>query len=58
MTEGLDSIGEVVIRVDQDGEVYTGRAASTDIIVASANAYLSAVNRALAQSGATYQVAL
>ncbi len=57
VTEGLDSIGEVVIRVDQDGEIYTGRAASTDIIVASANAYLSAVNRALAQSGATYQVA-
>ena len=50
-TEGLDSIGEVVIRVEQDGRIYTGRGASTDIIVASAKAYLSAVNRLIAQEG-------
>ena len=51
VTEGLDSIGEVVIRVDQDGKIFTGRGASTDIIVASAKAYLSAVNRLIAQEG-------
>ncbi len=51
VTEGLDSIGEVVIRVEQDGRIYTGRGASTDIIVASAKAYLSAVNRLIAQEG-------
>ena len=51
VTEGLDSIGEVVIRVEQDGKIYTGRGASTDIIVASAKAYLSAVNRLIAQEG-------
>ena len=51
VTEGLDSLGEVVIRVEQDGKVYTGRGASTDIIVASAKAYLSAVNRLIAQEG-------
>ena len=51
VTEGLDSIGEVVVRVEQNGEVYVGRAASTDIIVASARAYLSAVNRMIAQEG-------
>ena len=51
VTEGLDSLGEVVIRVEQEGNVYTGRGASTDIIVASAKAYLSAVNRLIAQEG-------
>ena len=51
VTEGLDSMGEVVIRVEQEGKVYTGRGASTDIIVASAKAYLSAVNRVIAQEG-------
>ena len=48
VTEGIDSIGRVTIRVENDGQVYTGRGASTDIIVASAKAYLSAVNRMLA----------
>ena len=48
VTEGLDSIGTVTIRIEVDGQNYTGRGASTDIIVASAKAYLSAVNRMLA----------
>jgi 2-isopropylmalate synthase len=47
VTEGIDSIGTVTIRIDQGGKIYTGRGASTDIIVASAKAYLSAVNRML-----------
>ncbi len=51
VTEGLDSIGEVVVRVEQDGMMFTGRGASTDIIVASAKAYLSAVNRLVGQVG-------
>ena len=51
VTEGLDSIGEVVIRVEQDGKIFTGRGASTDIIVASAKAYLGAVNRLIVQEG-------
>ena len=51
VTEGLDSIGEVVIRVEQDGKIFTGRGSSTDIIVASAKAYLSASNRLIAQEG-------
>ena len=48
VTEGLDSMGTVTIRIEKDGQKYTGRGASTDIIVASAKAYLSAVNRMLA----------
>ena len=48
VTEGLDSIGTVTIRIEKAGRVYTGRGASTDVIVASGKAYLSAVNRLLA----------
>jgi len=48
ITEGIDAIGEVVIRVESDGVTYTGRGADTDIIVASAKAYMNALNRLLA----------
>ena len=48
VTEGLDSIGTVTMRVENQGRIFSGRGASTDIIVASAKAYLSAVNRMLA----------
>ena len=47
-TEGRDSLGTVTIRIEKDGKTYTGRGADTDIVVASAKAYLSAVNRQLA----------
>jgi len=48
VTEGIDAIGEVLIRVESDGVTYTGRGADTDIIVASAKAYMNALNRLLA----------
>ncbi len=48
VTEGIDAIGEVLIRIESDGVTYTGRGASTDIIVASAKAYMNALNRLLA----------
>ncbi len=44
-TEGFDAIGEVLIRIESDGGLYTGRGASTDIVVASAKAYMNALNR-------------
>jgi 2-isopropylmalate synthase len=47
VTEGIDAQGDVTIRIEQDGRTYTGRAADTDIIVASAKAYMSALNRML-----------
>jgi 2-isopropylmalate synthase len=47
VTEGIDAVGEVVVRVESQGVTYTGRAASTDIIVASARAYVNALNRLL-----------
>ena len=47
ITEGIDAIGEVLIRIDSEGITYTGRGADTDIIVASAKAYMNALNRLL-----------
>jgi 2-isopropylmalate synthase len=48
VTEGIDAIGEVLIRIESDGVSYSGRGADTDIIVASAKAYMNALNRLLA----------
>ena len=47
VTEGIDAIGEVLIRIESDGVTYTGRGADTDIIVASGKAYMNALNRLL-----------
>jgi 2-isopropylmalate synthase len=48
VTEGIDAQGDVTIRIeDERGRTYTGRAADTDIIVASAKAYMNALNRML-----------
>jgi 2-isopropylmalate synthase len=48
VTEGIDAIGEVTIRIESEGRTYIGRGAATDIIVASAKAYMNALNRLLA----------
>jgi 2-isopropylmalate synthase len=48
VTEGIDAQGEVTIRIEGEGRSYTGRGADTDIIVASAKAYMNALNRLLA----------
>lgn len=46
VTQGKDALGEVTIKVDfGNGDLITGKGASTDVIEASARAYLSAVNR-------------
>ncbi len=45
VTEGIDAIGDVTIRVEADGSAYIGRGSDTDIIVASAKAYMNALNR-------------
>ncbi len=45
VTAGIDAIGEVTIRLRHNERVYSGHAANTDIIVASAQAYVNALNR-------------
>jgi len=48
VSEGKDALGEVTIKADfGSGQLVTGRGASTDVIEASAKAYLNAVNRFL-----------
>jgi 2-isopropylmalate synthase len=48
VSQGKDALGEVTVKVDFGaGELVTGKGASTDIIEASARAYLNAVNRFL-----------
>jgi 2-isopropylmalate synthase len=45
ITTGTDSQGEVTVRLSKDGRVVNGMGADTDIVVASAKAYLSALNK-------------
>jgi 2-isopropylmalate synthase len=47
VTRGTDAVGEVFVHVEFGGTSYTGKAASTDVIDASARAYLNAVNKAI-----------
>jgi 2-isopropylmalate synthase len=47
VTKGKDAMGEVLVQIEYDGTSYVGRAASTDVVEASAKAYLNAVNRIL-----------
>jgi len=52
ITSGKDAQGEVVLSADFNGIRFAGKASSTDIIAASAQAYLNAVNRAAASARA------
>ncbi|MBI1884689.1 MAG: 2-isopropylmalate synthase [Chlamydiae bacterium] len=47
ITSGKDAQGEVVVKVQIDSRVVTGKGTSTDVIEASARAYLNAINRVL-----------
>ncbi|MBC7238117.1 MAG: 2-isopropylmalate synthase, partial [Chloroflexi bacterium] len=45
ITGGTDAQGEVTVRIEENGKSAVGRAADADIIVASAKAYINALNR-------------
>ncbi len=45
ITKGTESQGEVTVRLEKEGRIVNGQGADTDIIVASAKAYLSALNK-------------
>lgn len=49
ITSGTDSQGEVTVRLAKDGRVVNGQGADTDIILASAKAYISALNHLLGE---------
>ncbi|MGB0087496.1 MAG: 2-isopropylmalate synthase [Rhodomicrobiaceae bacterium] len=44
VTEGTDAQAEVSVRLEENGKTVTGRGADTDTLVASARAYVSAIN--------------
>jgi 2-isopropylmalate synthase len=45
ITSGTDSQGEVTVRVSRGGRIVNGQGADTDIVIASAKAYLHALNK-------------
>jgi 2-isopropylmalate synthase len=46
VTGGTDALGEVTVKLQaKNGEIYTGRGASLDIVEASAKAYINAINK-------------
>jgi 2-isopropylmalate synthase len=47
ITGGTDAQGEVTVRIKENGRIYVGHGASMDIIMASAKAFLGAINRLL-----------
>ena len=44
ITTGSDSQGEVTVRLERGGRIVNGQGADTDILAASAKAYLNALN--------------
>ena len=52
VTEGKDALGEAIVRI-RNTRSFTGRGVSTDIIEASAKAYVDAINRMVAAEGET-----
>src|SRR5258708_34462225 len=45
VTEGIDALANVTIRIRRGNDIYTGRGAHTDIIFASGKAYMHALNK-------------
>jgi len=45
VTEGTDAQATVSVRIEENGKITVGQAANTDTLVASADAYLNALNK-------------
>ena len=45
VTEGTDAQATVTVRMEEDGTIVSGQSADTDTVVASAKAYVAALNR-------------
>ena len=53
VTEGTDAQATVSVRIEEKGKTTVGQAADTDTLVASANAYLSALNKMIIKRNRT-----
>ena len=51
VTGGASALGDVTVRVEVEDQIYLGRGLSTDILEASAQAYVAAINRYLESRG-------
>lgn len=47
ITTGTDAQGEVTVRIDKGGRIVNGQGSDTDIVIASAKAYINAINKIL-----------
>ena len=52
VTGGIDALGEVTLRIQEDGKTFLGHGADTDIVVASVKAYVTALNKLVASGPA------
>jgi len=50
ITSGTDAQGEVTVRLSKGGRIVNGQGADTDIVVASAKAYLNGLNKLYAKA--------
>ncbi|MEJ1353521.1 MAG: 2-isopropylmalate synthase [Candidatus Sedimenticola sp. (ex Thyasira tokunagai)] len=51
ITSGTDAQGEVTVRLQRSGRIVNGQGADTDIVIASAKAYINAVNKLEQEAG-------
>ncbi|HAQ64145.1 MAG TPA: hypothetical protein DCR23_06760 [Ruminococcaceae bacterium] len=51
VTQGKEAMGSAVVKLRNDGKLYSGNGISTDIIGASIRAYLNAINKILYEEG-------
>ncbi|HED19711.1 MAG TPA: 2-isopropylmalate synthase [Gammaproteobacteria bacterium] len=51
ITSGTDAQGEVTVRLEKAGHIVNGQGADTDIVIASARAYLNALNKIIRPDG-------
>ena len=54
ITSGTDSQGEVTVRLAKNGSIVNGQGADTDIVIASAKAYVNALNKLIADEQRTH----
>jgi len=54
ITSGTDAQGEVTVRLEKGGRIVNGQGADTDIVIASAKAYINAVNKLMVSTSRTH----
>jgi 2-isopropylmalate synthase len=54
ITSGTDSQGEVTVRLERGGRIVNGHGADTDIVIASAKAYINALNKLISPEERTH----